>query len=114
MAGAIVGETDGVAPGLELTLAWRRLEFYSEGEYVFNAEGRDGDFAYNWSELRWQARPWLGVGLSAQRTREHRSERTIDRGLLAAVSRGRAELSFHWFNFEEGSRFAILGLSLGL
>ena len=114
MAGAIFGDTDGVAPGLELTLAWRRLEFYSESEYVFDAEGSDGNFAYNWSELRWQLRDPIGVGLSVQRTREHRSERTVDRGLFAAVSRGRFELSFHWFNYEEGSRFAILGLSLGL
>lgn len=113
MIGAIVGRTDGVAPGLEVTLAWRKLEFYSEGEYVFStAPGREGDFGYNWSELRWQARDWLALGLSAQRTREHRSERSVDRGVLVAASWGRAEFAFRWFNYEEGSRFAIVSVAL--
>ena len=113
MIGAIVGRTDGVAPGLEVTLAWRTLELYSEGEYVFStAPDREGDFGYNWSEMRWQARDWLALGLSAQRTREHRSERTIDRGALVAASWGRAEFAFRWFNYEEGSRFAIVSVAL--
>ena len=35
MAGAVFGRTNGVAPGLELTLSWKSVELYSENEYVF-------------------------------------------------------------------------------
>ena len=36
MAGVVVGRTDGLAPGLELTLSWPRFELYAESEYVLD------------------------------------------------------------------------------
>jgi hypothetical protein len=36
MVGVIMGQTKGVAPGLELTLSRKSLELYSENEYVFD------------------------------------------------------------------------------
>lgn len=112
MVAAVVGRTNGVAPGYELTIGWKPIELYSESEYVFDASGSDGDFGYTWTELAVRVRSWARLGLSAQRTREHRGARWIDRGVFAAVSKGPVEVSFHWFNVEAGTRFAILGFSL--
>lgn len=112
MAGLVLGNATGVAPGGEITLAWRRIEFYNESEYMFDTTGDAGHFAYTWSELGVSATDWLRFGLSVQRMREHRSARWIDRGVFAAVSAGRVDASFHWFNVEEGDRFAILGVSV--
>ena len=36
--GGVFGNTTGVAPGYEGSLAWRKLEFYSEGEYVITGD----------------------------------------------------------------------------
>ena len=112
MVGVVFGNTNGFAPGLELTLAWKSLEFYSESEYVFDTEGAEGDFFYNWSELSWQAASWLSVGLVGQRTRMFDSELAIDRGLFAAVAAGPAEISFYGFNLDGNAPFAVLALAL--
>jgi len=113
MAGIIVGRTTGLAPGLEVTLSWKSLEFYSENEYVFDSEGVEGDYFYSWSELSWQALPWLKLGASAQRTRLYRSELDIERGIFVAVSRGPVELSLYGYNLDGDSPFAIVALGVG-
>jgi hypothetical protein len=41
MFGIVSGNTEGIVPALEAGLAWRRLELYSEGEYVIVDRGRD-------------------------------------------------------------------------
>jgi hypothetical protein len=112
MAGIIVGRTTGIGPGLEMTLSWKDLEFYSESEYVFDSEGVEGDYFYTWSELSWQALPWLKLGASAQRTRLYRSELDIERGLFVAVSRGPIELSVYGYNLDGDSPFVITALGV--
>jgi hypothetical protein len=111
MAGVIVGLTKGFAPGLEASLTWASLELYSECEYVFDVEGED-DYFYNWSQLSWQARPWLACGASIQRTRMYQSELAIERGVFAAASRGRAEFSVYGFNLDGDEPFAIIALGV--
>jgi hypothetical protein len=112
MVGVIMGQTKGVAPGLELTLSWKSLELYSESEYVFDVEGREGDYFYTWNELSWQATPWLRLGLSTQRTRLYQSELSIERGLFAAVSRGPVELSLYGYNLDGEAPFVIVAFGV--
>jgi len=112
MAGLVFGRTDGMAPGLELTLSWRSLELYSESEYLFDFGSQEDNYFYAWSELSWEARPWLRLGLSVQRTRLYDSELEIERGLFAAVSRGPVELRVYGFNLDGDSPFAIAALSV--
>ena len=98
MAGGVFGRTNGLAPGLELTLAWKSLELYGESEYLFDLESKEGNYFYNWSELSWHARPWLTLGLSAQRTRLYQSELTIDRGIVRRRKRAPFTLKAYGFN----------------
>jgi hypothetical protein len=112
MAGVVFGRTDGLAPGLELTLSWKSLELYSESEYLFDFESQEGNYFYTWSELSWQARPWLRLGLSVQRTRIYQSELEIERGFFAAVSRGPVELVVYGFNLDGDAPFAIVALGV--
>jgi hypothetical protein len=112
MVGLVLGNTNGVAPGLEATLSWKSLELYSESEYVFDAEGTEGDFFYNWSELTWRALPWLRLGLTGQRTRMYDSELAVDRGLFAAVAFGAVEISLYGFNLDGENPFAVMALAV--
>lgn len=112
IAGLAFGRTDGLAPGLELTLSWKSFELYSENEYVFDLGSREDNYFYAWSELGWQARPWLRLGLSLQRTRLYQSEREVDRGLFAAVSRGPVELVVYGFDLDGDAPFAIVALAV--
>jgi hypothetical protein len=97
MIGGVVGDTDGIVPALELTLSFRRLEFYSEGEYVIGVNGTSS-FLYNWSELSFRAADWMRAGMVTQRTRAFGTPRDIQRGVLAGVNVGRIEGTFYLFN----------------
>jgi hypothetical protein len=112
MAGLVFGRTDGFAPGLELTVSWKNLELYSENEYLFDFGSADDSYFYSWSELGWQAWPWLRLGLAAQRTRVYESEVEIDRGAFAAVSRGPVELVVYGFNLDGDEPFAVVSLAV--
>ena len=68
MFGVVGGSVEGIIPALELNFAWRRLELYTEGEFVV-AIGRGDSLHYNWSELSLWATDWLRAGLVTQRTR---------------------------------------------
>ena len=49
--GGVFGDVSGFAPGLEGSLNWRKLELYSEGEYLIDTGRTSESFYYNWSEL---------------------------------------------------------------
>jgi len=112
MAGVIAGRTNGVAPGLEISLSWKALELYSEGECVFDVDGRENDYFYNWSQLTWQASGWLGLGLAAQRTRLYQSELSIERAIFAAVTSGPVTLTAYGFNLDGDRPFAIVTMGI--
>ena len=111
MLGVVMGRTNGIAPGLEMSLTWKALEFYSENEYVVDFGGRENNFFYSWSELSWWATDWLRAGVSGQRTRIYDMEREIDHGLLVGLQRGRAGATVYGFNIGGDAPFMMLGLS---
>ena len=96
--GGVAGDTDGVIPGVELTLSFRRLEFYSEGEYVIGLNRPKRHYLYNWSELSIWATDWLRAGLVTQRTNTIRLPRDIQRGPLVGFAAGRFDGAVYFFN----------------
>ena len=44
MFGGVFGNLNGVAPGTEVTLSYRKLEIYTENEYVFDLEDSTQNF----------------------------------------------------------------------
>lgn len=100
MLGAVFGNTTGIAPGYKGSLSWWRLEFYSEGEYVFDTGDSSGSFFYNWSELALAPLDWFRFGLVTQRTRAYESDRDIQRGLLVGLSAERVDLAAYVFNLD--------------
>ncbi len=69
MVAAVVGDTDGVAPGFNLSIDWWRLAFFSQCEYVFDTDGSEESFFYSWTELSVWPLDWLGAGVVVQRTK---------------------------------------------
>lgn len=112
MVGLVVGNTDGLAAGLELTLSWRRFELYAENEYVFDLDSSEGDSFYTWSELGWQAWPWLRFGLAAQHTRVRGDSFDAEPGVFVGVSRGPVELLVYRFDPEGGAPYLVLSLGV--
>ena len=80
MIGGVFGDTTGIAPGYKGSLTWRKLELYSEGEYVFDTGSTSDSFFYNWSELTLAPVEWFRFGLVTQRTRVYKTDRDTQRG----------------------------------
>jgi hypothetical protein len=108
MLGIVLGSLDGIAPGAEWTLGWRRLELYSEVELVVPLD--DGDpFAFTWSSLRWQASERLALGVSGQRLESTGTDRLVDVGPMVALQLGRLGIEGYWFNPVSDDAFIAVG-----
>ncbi len=112
MLGAVFGATDGIAPGYKGLLGWKKLEFYSEGEFVFDAGDSADSFFYNWSELALAPVESFWFGLVTQRTRVYQTDREIQRGLLAGFSFKQLEVSGYVFNPDDDKPRFILAATL--
>ncbi len=98
MAGGVVGDTRGVAPGYELTLSYGRFELYSEGEYIFDTDDSDNNFFYNWAQLGYSPLEWLSVGLASQRTRTYQTGLDVQRGFFVGFTYKSLSLNVYVFN----------------
>jgi hypothetical protein len=112
MLGGVTGRTDGIVPALELTLSWRRLELYSEGEYVIPIGDRSSRFLYNWSELSVWPLEWFRAGMVTQRTRVFETPRDIQRGLLFGVTASQIEGAFYLFNPGSDDHFVVVSIGV--
>jgi len=112
MAGAVFGKTSGIAPGLEASLAWRKLDVYIEAEYVADLNDKGDSFFYSWNELGYTPRTWLRVGLVTQRTRAYRQDSDLVPGLFAQFRMGKATLGAYFF--KPGSDDAVTSVSVAV
>ena len=112
MLGAVFGATDGIAPGYKGSLGWKKLELYSEGEYVFDAGESSDSFFYNWSELTFAPVESFRFGLVTQRTRVYQTDREIQRGLLAGVSFKRLDVTGYVFNPDDEKPTFVLAVAV--
>ena len=112
MLGAVFGATDGVAPGYKGAVGWKKLEFYSEGEYVFDAGETANSYFYNWSELTFSPVESFRFGMVTQRTRVYQTEREIQRGLLAGFSYKNLDVAGYVFNPDDEKPTFVLSMAL--
>ena len=105
--GGVFGGTTGIAPGYSGSLSWWKLELSSEGEYVFDSGSSSDSFFYNWSELTLAPVEWFYCGLVTQRTRLYKTDRDIERGVLAGVSFKRMSLTGYVLNPDDQPTFVF-------
>ena len=111
MLGAIVGSSNGIAPGLEFTFTYKSFELYTEAEYLFDTDSGESNFYYQWSEITWSPKDWLWVGISGQRTRLYQTDLAIQRALLIGGSYKSLELTGYVYNLGFDAPFVQLSLS---
>jgi len=98
MIGGVFGKSAGLAPGYRMSLGYRKLEFFSEGEYFFDLRDRSGNFFYSWSELTFAPVDWFRAGFVAQRTRAYQTDLDIQRGFLVGFARKKLDFTAYVFN----------------
>lgn len=98
MLGGVFGDLGALAPGYSISLGYRKLDAYTEGELVVDLDDRQENFFYAWSELAFSPTENFRFGLVAQRTRAYESDLEIERGLLAGYLVNRWEITGYLFN----------------
>jgi len=111
MVGGIVGNTNGMAPGLEFDFVFYGFELYSESEYVIDFQDHENQYFYNWTDFTYSPLDWLWFGLSAQRTRLYQTDLEIQRGLLIGGGYKWFGLSAYLFNIGFDDPLFVLSLS---
>jgi hypothetical protein len=106
------GPVHAFIPGLEASLAWGKLDFYVEAEFVRDRDDGSASYNYAWSELGYRPLEWLRVGAVGQRTRAYGGEREFQRGPFAQVTWGSVTIGGFWFN--PGSDDQVFVGSIGI
>jgi len=112
MLGAVVGDTTGIVPALELDLAWNRLEFYTEGEFVIDVTHPSDRFLYSWSETSVWITNRIRTGVVTQRTRAYRAGRDIQPGLLLGATMAKFEAAVYFFKPNSDDRFFVTSIGV--
>jgi len=112
MAAIVFGNTNGVAPGLELEIMYKKFDFYSESEHVFDFSTSENNFFYMYSELAMRPIKPLRTGLIAQRTKLFESKRELQRGVFAEYYFGRFRAGVFYFNPFAPDQFWIASFSV--
>ena len=111
MFGGAVGSTNGIAPGLELTLNFYGFELYNESEYLFDLQSNENNFFYSWTDLTYSPLDWLWFGISGQRTRLYNTDVEIDRGLILGVSYKNLQFTGYFYNLFTDDVFFMLSIA---
>jgi hypothetical protein len=110
MVGGVFGKLNGIAPGYLFTLTYKRVQLYSNGEYVFDTQHRSGGYFYNWNQFTYSPLKWLQVGLVSQRTRAYHTSLDIQRGVLAGFTYKKVNFTVDVFNFGWTTPTEVLAL----
>jgi len=105
----------GFAMGLEWSLSWKRLTFYSELELVVDLKPDENHFFYVWSELDFQVLEWMRLGAAIQRTRAIHSPRLVQWGPLVGFDVWKLSVTAYWFNpGQSDNQYWAVSVGIGL
>jgi len=112
MVGIVFGNTDGIAPGLEMEISYKKLDFYLESEYVFDLNDKENNFFYTYSEFAFRPISAIRTGIVTQRTRLYESDRELERGIFGEYYFGRFRAGVFYFSPFASDGFLIASFSV--
>jgi hypothetical protein len=110
MVGGVFGNVNGVAPGLEFTLTYKKAQLYSANEYIFDTSTKAGNFFYTWTQLTYSPLEWFTVGYVAQRTRAYQTPLDVQRGPLVGFTYKNVNFTAQIFNPGQADPTVVLSL----
>ena len=108
MLGVAFGQTTGIIPAIELTLAFGAFSIYNESEFLVSTSSRDESFFYSWTEFLYSPLPWLDVGIVATRTRLYDTALDLQRGFGAGITAGSFGITGYLMNAGFDTPFGYL------
>jgi hypothetical protein len=113
MVSGVFGKLNGIAPGFNLSLSYRRISFFSQNEYVFDLAGSSGHFFYAWNELAYSPLEWLRAGMAAQRTRAYQTDLSVQRGPFASIIVKKMTFGTYVFNLGWTDPTVVVTFNIG-
>jgi hypothetical protein len=110
MIGGVFGDVNGIAPGLEFTGTYKKVELYSANEYIFDTSTKERNFFYTWTQLTYSPLEWFTVGYVVQRTRAYQTPLDIQRGLLVGFAHKKVNFTTQIFNVGQADPTMVLSL----
>jgi hypothetical protein len=110
--GLVFGNTDGLAPGIELDASYKIFDYYSETEYVIDFAGSENNFLYTWGELGITPFSSFRTGLTYQRTKLYQSSFDVQRGIFAEYQFWKITTGIYYFDPFSDNQFVIASLSI--
>ncbi len=98
MIGGVFGRTNGIAPGCEASLTYKKVELSVSNEYVFDTGSKSGNFYYSWPQLTYTPVQWFRLGLVAEHTKAFETKLAVQRGFFVGVSHKKWEFTTYIFN----------------
>jgi hypothetical protein len=98
MIGGVFGNVTGVAPGYTVSINYGPLEFFTQGEYLFDAGASSENFFYNWSELSCAATSWFRFGFVLDRTKLLGTDIAVRRGPLIGFTYKKVDFTTYWLS----------------
>ncbi len=110
MIGGVFGKLNGIAPGLEFTVTYKKLELYSANEYIFDTDTKSGNFFYTWTQLTYSPVKWFNFGYVVQRTRAYQTPLDVQRGPMVGFTYKKLNFTTQVFNIGETDPTTVLSL----
>ncbi|HEX8894542.1 MAG TPA: hypothetical protein VF783_14520 [Terriglobales bacterium] len=98
MIGGVFGRTNGVAPGCEASLTYKKVALSISNYFLINTSNLSSSFYYTWPQLTYTPVSWFRIGLVAQRNRIYHTGLDTQRGFFAGVSHKQFEFTTYIFN----------------
>lgn len=114
LVGGLVGDVNGIAPGLELDFNFFGFNFNSTSQYIFDLEGKENDFFYNWTDFIYAPIDWVWFGISYQRTQLYQSKLDFQYGPMLGGGYKWIGLTAYWYNPGSVDPYIVLYLSITL
>jgi len=98
MLGGVFGDITGIAPGYTISISYEPIEFFTQGEYFFDAGDRSENFFYSWSELSCAPVTWFRAGIVVERTKAFGSTSDIRPGPLVGFKYKKVDFTTYWLS----------------
>jgi hypothetical protein len=113
MGAVVFGNTNGMAPGLEMEIIFKKFDLYSESEHVFDFRSKANNFFYQYGELAFRPIHALRGGMIVQRTKLIESKRELQRGAFAEYYFGKLRAGIFYFSpFSPDDHYWIASFSV--
>ena len=108
MVGGSFGRTNGIGPGLEASLTYKKIALSVSNEYVYNPVYKTENFYYSWLQLTYSPSKWLNFGALTQHMKAFGSSADEQPGLFAGVSHKQCQFTLYVFSARLNDPTAIL------